>query len=396
MRIARNASTSAPAQTSTTIDSAAIDTLSLDDIDFSTTAISAAEKIGYLKEIGLDYGWGPTSIVEYMIEHFHIWAGLPWWASIAAAAVSIRLVLLPLFIKSADNGAKMQTLKPITSAMMEKYQAHLKAGNMLQAQQEMAKYSLVRKDAGVNMKMMFLPMILQGMIGYGGFRFLTAAAALPVPGLYTGGALWFTDLTVPDGYLILPVVLGFATHLMIRLGGETGSTDPLQSQVRNFLLYGMPIIVTGITGFQSAALAVWFTSTTSMGILQALLLKNPAFRSAFGIAQMTTAPVSPQQGIMDKVKEMSDRFAYAQPAPEEASVRAAPQYQGRIAYTRPVYQAPTIRSQSTQKGSIIDTKLASTTKTSSGAAPSSTRSSTIGSTGADGTSERRRRPQRRR
>ena len=34
---------------------------------------------------------------------------------------------------------------------------------------------------------------------------------MPVPGFLTGGLWWFTDLTVPDPYFILPAVSGLTT-----------------------------------------------------------------------------------------------------------------------------------------------------------------------------------------
>ena len=34
---------------------------------------------------------------------------------------------------------------------------------------------------------------------------------MPVPGFVTGGLWWFTDLTVPDPYFILPTISGLTT-----------------------------------------------------------------------------------------------------------------------------------------------------------------------------------------
>lgn len=31
------------------------------------------EQIGYLKDLGLDYGWGPTSFVQWLIENIHVY-----------------------------------------------------------------------------------------------------------------------------------------------------------------------------------------------------------------------------------------------------------------------------------------------------------------------------------
>jgi YidC/Oxa1 family membrane protein insertase len=66
------------------------------------------------------------------------------------------------------------------------------------------------KAADIKISRLFLPLLVQGPLGFGTWRLLNGMAALPVPGMDEGGLLWVKDLTVSDPYLILPMVTGLA------------------------------------------------------------------------------------------------------------------------------------------------------------------------------------------
>merc|ERR1712230_287585 len=97
------------------------------------------------------------------------------------------------------------------------------------------------------------------MIGYCGFKLLRAMSNLPVPGFRDGGFLWLSDLTVPDPWGLMPVIMGAAVHLMVRMGGESGTATPesMPPGMKPFILYAMPGILMLVISFQPGALAVW-------------------------------------------------------------------------------------------------------------------------------------------
>jgi YidC/Oxa1 family membrane protein insertase len=170
--------------------------------------------IGYLKSLGLDYGWGPTSCMEWLIEHIHVYAGTPWWATIAIAAVAIRAVLFKAFVSAADNAARMQAVKPITDPLTKKMMAA--RGDQIAVLQLRAEIQTINRRAGVKIWRSLVPMV-QIFTGYGTFVLLRAMAHLPVPGMENGGALWFHNLTVADPYFILPVSTALALHWVLRV-----------------------------------------------------------------------------------------------------------------------------------------------------------------------------------
>ena len=198
-------------------------TPALDD-DFVSPALdeitsdlpSIPEKLGYLKELGLDYGWGPTAFVEWLLEHVHVFCGTPWWASVILTAVVVRLALLKPYIEAADTSARIATIqesvKPIQVRLKVARNKKDQTAMILAAQELKSLY----KSAGIKLWKIAIPFV-QAPIGYGTFRLFRGMTSLPVPGLDDGGFLWIRDLTISDPYSILPVLTGVAIHYTFKV-----------------------------------------------------------------------------------------------------------------------------------------------------------------------------------
>jgi YidC/Oxa1 family membrane protein insertase len=284
------------------------------------------ERLGYLKDIGLDYGWGPTSMVEWSLEHVHVWSGMPWWASIAATAFLYRLALVPLFMKASENGAKMRAIQPVVKPLNEKMLEALRNGDKMNAMLLRQEMMQVNKTAGVSTIGMLVPSIVQGVFGFCAFRLLRAMANLPVPGLETGGFLWIMDLTETDPYLLLPAIMGGTLHMVLRMGGETGA--PMNEAVKPFVLYVFPFIVLLTTAWLPAALNVWLCTTGLMGVCQVHLFQRADVRRMFGLAPM----IDPAQAQRDAVAA-----GLAKEPVKTIDVKA------KSSAPRPVYQAPNVK-----------------------------------------------------
>lgn len=172
--------------------------------DSTTTSIT--EHIGYLKEIGLDYGWwGPTPWMQFWLEHVHIWTGLSWASSVVLSAFVTRAILFRFLMKSSDMSARMRSLNPIINPLREEALASMKRGDRQEHMALMAKLRRVQKEAGISYKVMFMPMIIQLPLGYGMWRTCSGLAHYPLPALTNESFLWLTDLTFRDPYYILPL-----------------------------------------------------------------------------------------------------------------------------------------------------------------------------------------------
>ncbi|KAH0341908.1 hypothetical protein KCU83_g9494, partial [Aureobasidium melanogenum] len=336
---ARLASTSAPAATpavsaATTAPppTSATDALATNsnpfDISDATDYANLPERLGFLKDLGLDYGYGPTSVIEWSLEHVHVLSGMPWWASIAATAFLYRLALVPMFMKASENGAKMRAMQPITKPMNDKMMQAMRDGDRITAMTMRQELMQINKAAGVSTFGMLVPSVVQGVFGFCAFRLLRAMANLPVPGLETGGLLWITDLTQTDPYFLLPAIMGGTLHMVMRMGGETGT--PMTEAARPFLLYIFPGIVFITTAWLPAALNVWLATTGVMGMTQVHIFKRPEIRRMFGLTPMVDAAQAQRDAVAaGLVKE----------EPKTIDVKA----KSHPADQRPVYQAPNVK-----------------------------------------------------
>lgn len=312
------------------------------------------EHIGYLKEIGLDYGFGPTAMIEWTLEHIHIYMGLPWWGAIAATAVLMRAVTFPLYLKSADQAARNQALLPVTKPISERLQAAQRAGDQTGVMQAWTDLNATRKRAGLSYTAQFTPMLVQSVLGFCSFKLMRGMANLPVPGMKEGGFGWITDLTVSDGYLLLPAMMAGAMHVMFRYGGETGSNDLMAPGMKKFMLWGMPGIIFLVTGWQTAAVCVWFVASGSWAMAQAMLMQKPAVRNFFGLTPLykTKDAATPPPGLSDFLKsQMGDNKSKARTI--DATATSKPTGPQRMSY-----QAPNLRTTTARGGAPSTTSAA--------------------------------------
>lgn len=175
------------------------------------------EQIGYLKDIGLDYGWGPSSMVEYLFEHIHIWGGLPWLGSICVAGLLLRLAMLPLFLRAADTSARVVNNQHIITPLRRKSLNALQSGKQMEAQQHSAELKRVQSELGIKQSRVWLPMLVQIPFGYSAYRVTSDMASLPVPGLAEEKFAWLTDLTVADPIYALPLLTSFLVYLSVKV-----------------------------------------------------------------------------------------------------------------------------------------------------------------------------------
>lgn len=292
------------------------------------------DRIGYLKEIGLDYGWGPTAMIEWGLEHIHVYAGLPWWASIMATALTFRLCLLPLFKKSSDMGARQQAMQHITKPLSEKMMLAFRTNDTENAAKLRQELKSINQRAGIKLSSMFTPALLQGVFGFCAFKLLRAMANLPVPGLEEGGLWWFSDLTQTDPYYALPAIMAVSMHFVFRFGGESGApmTNPAMKPI---LLYIMPGVIFISTIFMPACLNVWLATTGVTGIFQVMTFRNPSVRSALGMAPLVpTDPRSPQSGNIGRQPPTSNTID-VKGTSRPYSANAANNFQSGVRYQAP-------------------------------------------------------------
>ena len=179
-------------------------------------SIPVYDYLGFLKELGLDYGWGPTALMETLLEHVHIYLGTPWWASIGISVLIVRACLLKPYIDAADVNARRQLIKHLEEPITARLQTAQAEKNQKAMQNAWFERRALHKSAGISIWKSLVP-LLQLPLGYGTFRLMRGLAYLPVPGFDSGGLLWMTDLTQSDPLFVLPVATGVAYYLTFKV-----------------------------------------------------------------------------------------------------------------------------------------------------------------------------------
>ncbi|KAK3403378.1 60Kd inner membrane protein-domain-containing protein [Sordaria brevicollis] len=275
-----DAAASAPA--STPVDAVAATPVELTGSDL----LNLPEQIGFLKTLGLDYGWGVTSMMQWLTEHVYVYSGLPWWATLAAVAAIVRIAIFKPSLAASQESQKMQDLNkdPKYAALMDKVKAasydSSKQADLMRLRQEIG---YMTKAAGVNYFKVFIPFI-QVPIGFGMFRLIRGMAALPVESLETGGTLWFQDLTVADPYFALPIAS--ACLFVASMRKPIPYMAPQQARMMTTMgIFLVPISIFATAWLPSAL--QWYFLVSAIGqYFQASVFHFPAFRRWVGLPEL--------------------------------------------------------------------------------------------------------------
>ena len=245
--------------------------------DLSGRVYLGAKQYGRLKalkdpETGFPYGLEEAVALGFFGFFSKILlAGLQWihqnvvgnygWAIILLTVV-IRVVLFPLTHKSFVSMQKMQELNPKIQAIRQKYRSKLKDKQgrpNAEAQRKMNEEVMgLYKKEGVNPAGGCLPMLLQLPVLFAFYRLLSAAVELR----HAPWMGWIQDLSAPDPYYVLPLVMGASQFIQQKLTPSTA--DPMQRRI--FML--MPVFFTILfLGFPSGLVLYWLTNNV-LGIVQ--------------------------------------------------------------------------------------------------------------------------------
>lgn len=207
------AAPAASAPDTNSVSATEIDTSSISDIINGQDILNMPEQLGYLKAIGLDYGVGPTSVMQWALEHIHVWSGLGWGTTIVATAVLLRTIMFYPQVRSLKFTAIMQQMKkdPRSNEAMKLVQEGFQESDPEKRQKGQVLNKLLREQYNVS-NWGILWSFMQIPFTFGLFRIVSGMTHIPVPSLETAGYLWFSDLTATDPYFILPAA---GTGLMI-------------------------------------------------------------------------------------------------------------------------------------------------------------------------------------
>ena len=252
-------------------------------------------------------GWSPVGMVQNCLEYLHISLDVPWWGAILIGTVCVRLVMFPLVIMSQRNTAVMNNNLPEIQLLQMKMTEARQTGNQLEAARYAQEMMGFMKEKGLNpLKNMLVP-LAQAPLFISFFMGLRGMANCPVESMSYGGMAWFTDLTVPDQFFLLPLITSATMWATIELGVDGGRLDAQNMVLMRYFLRAVPIIMIPFTINFPGAILVYWCSSNFISLIQVGLLKVPAVRDYFKIPKLIKhAPDNlpmKKKGFMDGAKD---------------------------------------------------------------------------------------------
>ncbi|KAI0123154.1 60Kd inner membrane protein-domain-containing protein [Xylariales sp. AK1849] len=270
---------------------------SFGDLD-TASILDIPEQIGYLKHLGLDFGWGPTAMCEYLLEHVYIYTGLPWWATIATVAFGIRLVIFWPTVVGSKHAARMAVLQKdpefVKASQEMKEVMWNPDAETVEKMKLRAKVTRLTKAANVSMWKTIAGPLAMVPLSYGMFRLLRAMSALPVPSLETGGFAWISDLSVYDPTYILPLATATLSFLSMKQHQASNMNPTPQSETINkFMAFGLTPFMFFVTMWFPAAVQWFFFVFTLSTTAQSKALLNPTMRRMADLPPLSQRPLLP-------------------------------------------------------------------------------------------------------
>lgn len=208
-------------------------------------------------DLSVDYGWATmiAKPIHWLMGLIH--GVIPNWGwTIVALTILIKLALFPLTAASFKSMARMKLLAPRLKALQEQHGDD----KMKLNQAMMALY----KEEKVNPAGGCLPMLLQMPIFLALYYVLQAAVEMRgAP--WTG---WIHDLSAPDPFYILPVLMMVTMLVQTKLNPKPA--DPIQAKMMMF----MPLIFGFTFFFFPSGLVLYWVVSNIFSIVQQRYMNN--------------------------------------------------------------------------------------------------------------------------
>jgi YidC/Oxa1 family membrane protein insertase len=186
-----------------------------------------------------------------------------WGWAIAILTIIINVVLLPLRITSMRSALKMQRVQPQVNAIKKRYEKYsMKDPRKQEMNREI---SALFKEHSVNPASGCLPLLIQLPFLWAFYTMLGAAIELR-----QAPWIWIRDLSSPDPWHLLPILIVVSTFLMQRLTPSPG-IDPSQQKMMNFM---MPVMLGIFSWAVAAGLGLYWLLGTVIAIIQQMIMNR--------------------------------------------------------------------------------------------------------------------------
>uniref|UniRef100_A0A6J0VA63 Cytochrome c oxidase assembly protein COX18, mitochondrial isoform X1 n=2 Tax=Pogona vitticeps TaxID=103695 RepID=A0A6J0VA63_9SAUR len=260
----------------------------------------------------------PVVFVESGIVALQAASGLPWWAALVATSAVLRTGLtLPLAVLQYRVLAKLENLQPEIQSLAKELHCEVSVyGKQLGWSEKEKRFQFKRnmrrivsnlyiRDNCHPVKASLLVLVQMPMWVFVSIALRNLSIGRTASEgdfiqeqLSTGGVLWFTDLTVPDSTWIMPVTLGLLNLFIIELFAlRKTEISKLQKYITHFCR-AVSVLMIPIAATAPSCIALYWLSSSFMGLSHNLLLRSPAFRRLCAIPQTKSHSDTPYRDLI--------------------------------------------------------------------------------------------------
>jgi YidC/Oxa1 family membrane protein insertase len=211
------------------------------------------------------YGWPgfrviirPVAVaVRWLLVWMHVNLHLPYGMVLVLFGILVRLILWPLNQKAMRSTMAMQAIQPELKAIQDKYKE-----DPAKLQQEMFK---LYKEHGVNPLGGCWPMLLPMPVLLALFFVFQNTIELRGQSF-----LWLPDLSRPDPFYIIPVIMGLSMFALTKMGQRGIPPNPQMKM----MMYVMPIMMTVLFLNFASGLNLYYAVSNIASIPQQWLISQ--------------------------------------------------------------------------------------------------------------------------
>lgn len=206
-------------------------------------------------ELTVDYGilWFISKPLFWGLEKFHALTG-NWGWSIILLTLLIKIVFYKLSAAGYRSMARMRKVQPRLLALRERYANDKQRLN--QAMMNLYKEEKINPLGGC------LPILVQIPVFIALYWVLLESVELRQAPFI----LWINDLSIPDPYFVLPLIMGVTMFIQQKL--NPAPVDPVQEKI----MMSLPVVFTIFFAFFPAGLVLYWVVNNILSIAQQWLI----------------------------------------------------------------------------------------------------------------------------
>ncbi|XP_067851667.1 cytochrome c oxidase assembly protein COX18, mitochondrial isoform X1 [Heptranchias perlo] len=255
----------------------------------------------------------PVHLTQDLLTNVQQVTGLPWWASIICTTVALRAsVTLPLAVYQMYIIAKVENLQPEIAELAKRLRYEVSVyAKQVGWSEKVARFHF-RKNLRRIISELYvrdnchpfktslliwvqLPLWIFISIALRNLSLAASetAAEPAVQDLAVGGVLWFPDLTLPDSTWILPISLGLINLLIVEIFALRRIELSKFQKYVTYMIRGISVLMVPIAATVPSSMALYWLTSSCVGLGQNLLLRSPSLRALCRIPKMKSDSDTP-------------------------------------------------------------------------------------------------------